>query len=82
MSPALPIGGDVFDVKSGYTHREVVVAQSNGEQGRRVYAWSSATLDTSLLVVYVSSTRVCSTHARTSRSSSCHISIPTCPPGR
>ena len=53
--PALPIGGELLDVKSGYTYREAVVAlESYGEQGRRVYAWSSATLDTLLPVVYVS----------------------------
>ena len=53
--PALPIGGEMLDVKSGYTYREAVVAlESYGEQGRRVYAWSSATLDALLPVVYVS----------------------------
>ena len=53
--PALPIGGEMLDVKSGYTYREAVVAlEGYGEQGRRVYAWSSATLDTLLPVVYVS----------------------------
>ena len=53
--PALPIGGELLDVKSGYTYREAVVAlESYGERGRRVYAWSSATLDTLLPVVYVS----------------------------
>ena len=53
--PALPVGGELLDVKSGYTYREAVVAlESYGERGRRVYAWSSATLDTLLPVVYVS----------------------------
>lgn len=53
--PALPIGGEMLDVKSGYTYREAVAAfESYGEQGRRVYAWSSATLDTLLPVAYAS----------------------------
>ena len=53
--PALPIGGDMLDVKPGYTYPEAVAAlQSYGEQGRRVYAWSSATLDTLLPAVYAS----------------------------
>ena len=53
--PALPIGGEMLDVKSGYTYREaVVVLEAYGEQGRWVYAWSSATLDTLLPIVYAS----------------------------
>lgn len=53
--PALPIEGDLLDVRSGYTHEEVVAAMEGyGEQGRRVYAWSSATLDTLLPLAYVS----------------------------
>jgi len=53
--PALPICGDMLDVKSGYTYDEALSALDGyGAQGRRVYAWSSATLDTVLPVVYVS----------------------------
>lgn len=53
--PALPIGGEMLDVKSGYTYREAVSAfESYGEPGRRLYAWSSATLDTLLPVAYAS----------------------------
>ena len=53
--PALPIGGEMLDVKAGYTYAEVVAAmESYGAQGRRVYAWSSGTLDVLLPVVYVS----------------------------
>ena len=53
--PALPIGGEMLDVKPGYTYDEVISALDGyGAQGRRVYAWSSATLDTVLPVVYVS----------------------------
>ena len=53
--PALPIGGEMLDVKTGYTYAEAVAAmESYGERGRQVYAWSSATLDVLLPVVYVS----------------------------
>jgi len=53
--PTLPIGGEMLDVKAGYTYPEVIAAmESYGEQGRRVYAWSSGMLDTLLPVVYVS----------------------------
>lgn len=53
--PALPVGGELLDVKAGYTYAEVIAAmESYGEQGRRVYAWSSGILDTLLPVVYVS----------------------------
>ncbi len=51
--PALPIGGEMLDVKSGYTFEEAVAAlEGYGEQGRRLYGWSSATLDTLLPLVY------------------------------
>lgn len=53
--PALPIGGEMLDLKAGYAYPEVIAAmESYGEPGRRVYAWSSAMLDTLLPVVYVS----------------------------
>lgn len=53
--PALPIGGEMLDVKPGYTLREAVEAlESYGENGRQVYAWSTATVDTLLPVVYAS----------------------------
>ena len=53
--PVLPIGGDALDATSGYSHQEALEAmESYGEQGRRVYGWSSATLDTLLPVAYVS----------------------------
>lgn len=53
--PALPIGGELLDVKSGYTCEEAVAAlESYGKDGRRVYAWSSATLDTLLPALYTS----------------------------
>ncbi len=44
--PALPIGGQLLDVKARYTYAEALAAmESYGERGRQVYAWSSATLD-------------------------------------
>ena len=53
--PALPIGGELLDVKSGYSYEEAIAAlEAYGEEGRRVYAWSSATLDTLLPIVYAS----------------------------
>lgn len=53
--PALPIGGELLDVKSGYSHQEAVTAlEGYGAEGRRVYAWSSATLDTLLPIAYAS----------------------------
>lgn len=53
--PTLPVGGELLDVKSGYTYEEAVAAlESYGEDGRRVYAWSSATLDTLLPALYAS----------------------------
>jgi len=53
--PALPIGGEMLDVKTGYTYAEAVAAmESYGERGRQVYAWSSLTLDALLPFVYVS----------------------------
>lgn len=52
--PILPVGGRMLDVMAGYTCPDVVAAmESYGEQGRRVYAWSSGTLDMLFPVVYV-----------------------------
>ncbi|MDE0621124.1 MAG: hypothetical protein OXH83_05590 [Bryobacterales bacterium] len=53
--PVLPIGGEMLDVKMGYTYAEAVAAMdSYGERGRQVYAWSSLTLDALLPFVFVS----------------------------
>jgi len=53
--PALPIGGEMLDVKAGYTYGEAVAAmESYGDRGRQVYVWASLTLDTLLPFVYVS----------------------------
>ncbi|MYE24504.1 MAG: hypothetical protein F4Y01_11270 [Gammaproteobacteria bacterium] len=44
--PALPLGGEMLDVRQGYDHGEVMAAMEQyGEAGRRVYVWASATLD-------------------------------------
>lgn len=44
---ALPIGGEMLDVRQGYDHGEVMAAMEQyGEAGRRVYIWASASLDT------------------------------------
>ena len=52
---ALPVGGELLDEKVGYTHEEAVAAMEGyGEKGRRTYAWSAATLDTLLPIVYAS----------------------------
>ena len=53
--PALPIGGEMLDVKDGYTYPDVVAAMEEyGERGRQVYAWSSGILDTLFPGTYVS----------------------------
>ena len=45
--PNLPIGGEMLDVKPGYTHTEAMAAMDDyGAEGRTIYAWSSAVLDT------------------------------------
>ncbi len=53
--PALPIGGEMLDVRGGYTYPEALAAlEGYGESGRRAYAWASATLDTLFPVLYAS----------------------------
>ena len=52
---ALPLGGEMLDVRSSYGLDEVVAAMEQyGDGGRRVYLWSSATLDT-LFPIFVCS---------------------------
>ena len=52
---ALPVGGELLDEKGGYTYEEAVGSMEDyGERGRRTYAWSAATLDTLLPLVYAS----------------------------
>lgn len=51
---AIPIGGELLDVRQGYGRDEALAALTGyGADGRRVYAWSSATLDTVLPCVLV-----------------------------
>lgn len=53
--PALPVGAELLDVKSGYSYDDVVAAMTAyGEAGRLLYAWASPTMDTLLPLVYVS----------------------------
>ncbi len=52
--PALPIGGEMLDLKPSYSHSEAMAAlEGYGTEGRMVYAWSSAVLDTLFPLVYV-----------------------------
>lgn len=52
--PSLPIGGDMLDIREGYSYSELQAAMEQyGSSGRRVYAWSSATLDTIFPALYV-----------------------------
>ena len=49
---ALPIGGEMLDVRQGYSHGEVVAAMEQyGDAGRRTYFWASASLDTLFPIV-------------------------------
>lgn len=51
---AIPVGGELLDVRQGYAHEEAMAALAGyGADGRRVYAWSSATVDTVLPCVLV-----------------------------
>ena len=51
--PAIPVGGELLDVRSGYGYDEAMAALAGyGADGRRLYMWSSATLDTLLPVAY------------------------------
>ena len=53
--PALSVGSELLDTRPGYTHEEVAAAMEGyGDRGRREYAWSAATLDTLLPLVYAS----------------------------
>lgn len=53
--PALPIGAETLDARTGYSFDEAVSLMAGyGEEGRRLYAWASGTLDTLLPVIYVS----------------------------
>lgn len=52
--PALPIGAEVLDVRNGYSYPELVAAMEQyGASGRRVYAWTSPTVDTLFPLAYV-----------------------------
>ena len=52
--PSLPVGGELLDARFGYTFEEAVASMAGyGDDGRRVYAWASLTLDTLLPLSYV-----------------------------
>ncbi|MEH6559123.1 MAG: hypothetical protein V7459_09770 [Oceanicoccus sp.] len=52
--PAVPVGGELLDLKPGYSYTEVVASMEEyGEDGRNLYAWMSPTLDTLFPLVYV-----------------------------
>ena len=52
--PSLPIGGDVLDIRAGFSFAELQAAMEQyGASGRRVYAWASPTLDTIFPALYV-----------------------------
>ena len=52
--PAIPVGGELLDLKPGYSHAEVVATMEEyGADGRSLYAWVSPTLDTFFPIVYV-----------------------------
>ena len=52
--PMVPIGGEMLDLKSGYSLNEAMAAMTSyGEEGRRVYAIASPTVDTLFPILYV-----------------------------
>lgn len=51
--PAIPVGGELLDVRRGYGYDEALAALAGyGADGRYLYAWASATLDTLLPIAY------------------------------
>ncbi len=51
--PNLPIGGEMLDMKPGYSHAEAMASMAEyGSGGRTTYAWASAVLDTLFPVFY------------------------------
>ncbi|MDE0363478.1 MAG: hypothetical protein OXI74_20060 [Rhodospirillaceae bacterium] len=52
--PNLPVGGELLDMKSGYSHEEAMASMEQyGPDGRTTYAWASVLLDTLFPVSYV-----------------------------
>ncbi len=52
--PNLQIGGEMLDMKPGYSHEEVMASMAEyGPEGRTTYAWGSAVLDTLFPICYV-----------------------------
>ena len=51
--PSLPIGGEMLDMKTGYSYDEAMASMAQyGPDGRTAYAWGSAVLDTLFPVLY------------------------------
>lgn len=54
MFPAMGLDAPVLDVRSGYSHAELMAAMvAYGPTGRRVYAWASPTIDVLFPIAYV-----------------------------
>ena len=52
--PNLPIGGEMLDMKPGYSHDEAMASMEQyGSDGRTTYAWGSVLLDTLFPISYV-----------------------------
>ena len=52
--PNLPVGGELLDMKPGYSHDEAIESMEQyGPDGRTTYAWGSAVLDTLFPICYV-----------------------------
>ena len=52
--PNLPVGGELLDMKSDYSHEEAMASMEQyGLDGRTTYAWASVLLDTLFPVSYV-----------------------------
>ncbi len=52
--PNLQIGGEMLDLKPGYSHEEAMASMAEyGPDGRTTYAWGSAVLDTLFPICYV-----------------------------
>ena len=52
--PNLPVGGELLDLKPGYSYDEAMASMEQyGPAGRTTYAWASVVLDTLFPISYV-----------------------------
>ena len=52
--PNLPVGGELLDLKPGYSYEEAMASMEQyGPEGRTTYAWASVLLDTLFPLSYV-----------------------------